>query len=49
MFLKDFDLGFKYIEVPFTDSNSKPLVIEIKSNRAIPLNLKVECLLMVML
>ena len=49
MFLKDFDLGFKYIEVPFTDSNSKPLGIEIKSNRAIPLNLKIECLLMVML
>ena len=32
IFLKTFDLEFSYIEVWFTDQNSKPLKIEDKTN-----------------
>ena len=38
MFLKTFDSEFSYIEVWFTDQNSKPLEIEDKINIALVLN-----------
>ena len=38
IFLKTFDSGFSYIEVSFTDQNSKPLEIEDKINTILVLN-----------
>ena len=38
MFLKTFDSEFSYIEVQFTDQNSKPLEIEDKINITLVIN-----------
>ena len=38
IFLKTFDSEFSYIEVLFTDQNSKPLEIEDKINMALVIN-----------
>ena len=38
IFLKTFNLEFSYIEVRFTDQNSKPLEIEDKINIALVIN-----------
>ena len=38
IFLKTFDSEFSYIEVWFTDQNSKPLEIEDKINIALVIN-----------
>ena len=38
IFLKTFDLEFQYIEVWFTDENSKPLDIEDKTNITLVIN-----------
>ena len=38
IFLKTFDAGFSYIEVWFTDKNSKPLEIENKINTTLVIN-----------
>ena len=38
MFLKSFNLEFSYIEVWFTDQNSKPLEIEDKINITLVIN-----------
>ena len=38
MFLKPFDSEFPYIEVWFTDQNSKPLEIEDKINFTLVIN-----------
>ena len=38
MFLKTFNSGFSYIEVWFTNKNSKPLEIEHKINITLVIN-----------
>ena len=38
IFLKAFDLEFSYIEVSFTDQNSKPIEIEDKINITLVIN-----------
>ena len=38
VFLKNFNLEFSYIDVWFTDQNSKPLEIENKTNITIVIN-----------
>ena len=42
IFLKTFDSEFSYIEVWFTDQNSKPLEIEVKINITLVSNLSVK-------
>ena len=43
MFLKTFNSEFLYIEVWFTDQNSKPLEIEDKINMTLVINYSLKC------